>query len=143
MTAAPSLWTKHRPLARMLARDWDIPGMDRDDVQQEALIALWLAARSYDKTKGANFPTWARRVIGCHLGCLLRTATREKRRAVTVQYRPETDGRLSVQVIPSELPEFTQLELEAMQAQADGSYDWRDRRMENASQSALRKLRAA
>ena len=80
MTAVPALWTKHRPIALAIARDWRIPGMDPDDVRQEALIALWEACRCHDKEKGP-FPPFARLVIGRRMRDLLQAATRQKRTA--------------------------------------------------------------
>ena len=43
MSGVPALWTKHQALARSIANEWFIPGSDRDDVRQEAQIALWVA----------------------------------------------------------------------------------------------------
>ena len=51
MTPVPARWTKHRPIALGLAREYRVPGMDPDDVRQEALIALWEACRAYDREK--------------------------------------------------------------------------------------------
>ena len=51
MTPVPARWTKHRPIALGLAREYRVPGMDPDDVHQEALIALWEACRAYDREK--------------------------------------------------------------------------------------------
>ena len=80
--SAPALWTKHRPLALMLARDFYLPGADQDDVRQEAMIALWEAARTHDPGKG-SFPNWARVVIRRHLTDCVRTATRGKQLVLT------------------------------------------------------------
>ena len=55
---APALWTKHRGIARGIARDFFLPGADRDDVRQEADIALWEAATHYRQELGP-FPTFA------------------------------------------------------------------------------------
>lgn len=93
----PALWTKHRPLALMLARDYHLPGSDHDDVRQEAMIALWEAARTHDP-KRSNFPTWARLVINRHLTDCVRTANRGKHHVLTRAVRDEklpfhTDNR--------------------------------------------------
>lgn len=79
MTAAQR-WTKHRPIALAIAREWRIPGMDLDDVRQEALVALWEAGKAYDQTKGA-FPSFARLVIKRRMRDRLQAATRMKRTA--------------------------------------------------------------
>jgi RNA polymerase sigma factor (sigma-70 family) len=65
--SAPALWTKHRPLARHIASHYFIPGSEPEDVEQEALIALWEAASTYNPTKGTTFPTWARLIINRHV----------------------------------------------------------------------------
>ena len=67
MTPVPARWTKHRPIALGLAREYRVPGMDPGDVHQEALIALWEACRAYDREKqtskgapeGALLGTWS------------------------------------------------------------------------------------
>jgi RNA polymerase sigma factor (sigma-70 family) len=81
MTAA-ALWTKHRPLAYTIAAAWYLPGHDQDDVQQEALIALWQAATTWDPEQAA-FKTWAAIVIRRHLASCLRAATRSKQQILT------------------------------------------------------------
>lgn len=147
MTAA-ALWTKHRPLARAIASQWRIPGMDRCDVEQEALIALWQAARSYDPSRGASFPTWAARTVRGRLTDLLRAATRAKRTGDIVELddAPAADtreGRARLQAVVAALPSLTTLERHAVAAQLSGRLDLRDRRLENALQRARRKLRQA
>jgi RNA polymerase sporulation-specific sigma factor len=76
------LWTKNRGLAHMIARDYYIPGADRDDVTQEALIGLWIAARDYDPDKG-SFKTFARVVIHRRLTSCLNAATTHRALALT------------------------------------------------------------
>jgi RNA polymerase sigma factor (sigma-70 family) len=78
--SVPALWTKHRPIALAIASEWRIPHLDPDDVRQEALIALWEAARCHDKAKGP-FPTFARLVVKRRMRDLLQAATRQKRTA--------------------------------------------------------------
>lgn len=78
MSNAPQLWTKHRPIALAIAAEWRIPHLDADDVRQEALVALWEAARCHDKTRGP-FPPFARMVVKRRMRDLLQSATRMKR----------------------------------------------------------------
>lgn len=142
--SAPALWTKHRPLASAVASGYRISGLDRDDTRQEALIALWIAARSHDPAVG-HFPPYARTLIHRRLTDLLRTATREKRRAVIVELvdvEQSEHGREQLRAIVALLPTLTVLERQAVAAQLDGSYRSADRRLENALQAARRKLRA-
>lgn len=83
MSDAPARWTKHRPIARAIAREYFIRGADRDDVEQEALVALWEACRCYDRSKG-TFPAFARLVIHRRLRDAVKIANRH--------YYPPTDG---------------------------------------------------
>ncbi len=77
------LWTKHRPLARKIAGRYHLPGASRDDVQQEALIGLWEAARTYDPGRGCTFRSWANRVVETHLFDCVKAATRLKQQPLS------------------------------------------------------------
>lgn len=79
MTKA-SLFTKGRPAAIRTASEFTVPGLDADDLRQEALIALWVALDKYDPTR-SNVPSFARMVAERRLTSLLRAATRLKRTA--------------------------------------------------------------
>lgn len=74
-------WTKHRPLARRIARDYYFPGADQQDVEQEALIGLWIAARTYDGT--GRFSIWAGIIIRRRLITMLKKARTPKYRLLT------------------------------------------------------------
>lgn len=88
MTQAPSaLFLRHRPLAHSIAGAYYLPGGDDDDVRQEALIALWVAARGFDREFGVPFSTFARLVIHRRLGTAVRFATRGKHRMLTESVR--------------------------------------------------------
>lgn len=80
LVTRPTLFTRHRGIALGEARDWTIPGLDADDVRQEALVALWEATGVYDPERG-TFPALARTVVRRHLIDLLEAATRLKRTA--------------------------------------------------------------
>lgn len=68
-----ALWTNHRPLAHRIARDYYLPTGEPQDVTQEAMIGLWIAARTWDREKG-RFPAFAELVIRRRLVTVLRTA---------------------------------------------------------------------
>lgn len=80
---APALFTKYRPIALAIAKEWYLPGGDQDDVRQEALIALWEAARSYKPEMGPPFPVFARLLINRRLASTLRAALRGKQLVLT------------------------------------------------------------
>ncbi len=82
----PALWTKHRPLARAIASDFYLPGSERQDVEQEALIGLWEAARTHDDAL-SPFKVWASIVIRRRLTSCLRAATRHKQLSLTQSVR--------------------------------------------------------
>lgn len=67
-------------LAYSIARRFDFPGADRDDVRQEALVALWQAQRSYD----GRVPLKPHLALSVHrrLCSKLREALRLKHRAL-------------------------------------------------------------
>ena len=91
VTSVPALWTKHRPIARGIASDFYLPGSDRDDVRQEADIALWEAATHYRREHG-SFPAFARLVVKRRLVDRLKESTREKRRVLTDATREIEDA---------------------------------------------------
>lgn len=81
MTVA-ALYSKHQDIALAIARDWHLPGADRDDVRQEARIALWEACLLYQPDRGP-FPPFARLVVKRRLKDRLTAARRGKRAVLT------------------------------------------------------------
>lgn len=139
--STPALYTKHLPIALGIARDYFIPGADREDVRQEARIALWEACRCYDRSKG-TFPAFARLVVKRRLADRVKVARRH--------YHPPAE---LVDVVPA--PELApslepllagvrQLSLFEQQAVRDIVNDepLRSKRDDNLRYTARRKLRA-
>lgn len=93
-----TLWSKHRGLARRIAAEYTFPGADRDDVEQEALIGLWEAARDYEPSRG-SFPTYAGIVINCRLIDCLKAARASKRQLLTEAVRAADEDE-AVAVLP-------------------------------------------
>ena len=75
------LFNEHRGIAYGIAAKYRIPGMGRDDVNQEALSALWTCIETYDPAKG-SFAAFARTCIERQLIDLLRSATRREKRLI-------------------------------------------------------------
>jgi len=146
MASTGATWTSHRNLAYALANEYRIPGIDAEDVRQEALIALWEAARSHDKTKGP-FKPWARRIINGRLTDLLRKATRAKRSGITVEFidaNVPAGGELyAIEDLREAMRSLTRRERQAVSALLNGTFDWNDKSRDNALTSARRKLKAA
>jgi DNA-directed RNA polymerase specialized sigma24 family protein len=143
---APTLWTKYRGLALAIAADYHLPGQDRDDVRQEALVGLWIAATGHDPARGA-FPPFARVVIRRRLQELARKANTGKHLALTNADRdvdmpaPETEhGQLAL--VLDALPRLTELERASLADSLNGK-PITSRRYDNALQRARRKLREA
>lgn len=86
----PAMFTQQRKAALAIAREWSIPGMDADDVRQEALVALWLATAKHDPERGP-WPPFARLAVKARMRDLLQAATRDKRTAVALELDPERD----------------------------------------------------
>lgn len=84
---APQLFTRHRQLAYAIARDYRVPGAECQDVEQEGLIALWIAARSFDPGKGLSFRTFAGYVIRRRLASVLKAALAKKHEPLTLSVR--------------------------------------------------------
>lgn len=169
--SAPALWTRHRTLARAIARDWSIPGWERQDVEQEAMVALWEAARAWRPDGGASFPAFARQVISRRLTDALRAEQRWKRRPLNESLRVvENVDDGSLESIVETLPHWHQVadvaeDRESLRAVVriirDGLTDFErhcvvgiatgvpyvelgpKKRVDNAASRARRKLKAA
>lgn len=88
-----TLFTKHQDLAVKLAQGYYLPGADEDDVRQEARIALWEAAGSFDRERGVPFRAFATDVMRRRLVDALARANRLKQRMLTDTVRTGTDRR--------------------------------------------------
>lgn len=82
MTTVPALWQRNRGLARSIADGYFWGGAERQDIIQEAEIGLWIAARAWNPNGAATFKTFAALVIRRRLNALLRSALRERQRAL-------------------------------------------------------------
>lgn len=61
------LWEQYLPLARSVASGFTFPPQWQEDAQAEAESALWRACTTYDSSKSASFPTYARTVVWKHV----------------------------------------------------------------------------
>src|SRR5262245_1529264 len=64
----------HVGLAKSIAKDFYVDGLDLEDLEQEAMLALARAARDYDSSKNTKFITFAVRAIRADLKDLLRVS---------------------------------------------------------------------
>jgi len=88
---------RYRRFARAKARNYFLVGADHDDVEQEALIGLYKAARDFRPEHLSSFQAFAELCITRQIITAIKTATRQKHQALN-QYvsisgtRPGTDG---------------------------------------------------
>lgn len=143
MTAA-ALFQRHQGIAHSVARNYWLRGADRDDVRQEARLALWEACQAYDPAKG-SFPPFARLVINRKLSSRLKVTMRhhapatDQAELVAAPERQEglLDGLLAA------LPSLTVLERQALADFLNGVPTTSSKAHENALHRARRKLREA
>ena len=70
--------TRYRRFARAKARSYFLVGADSDDVEQEALIGLYKAARDFRPEHQASFRAFAELCITRQIITAIKTATRQK-----------------------------------------------------------------
>jgi len=77
-TAAEILIEKYKGFVRQKAKAYYIVGADSDDVIQEGMIGLYKAIISFDKSKEANFKTYAGVCVNNQILNAIKAAEREK-----------------------------------------------------------------
>jgi RNA polymerase sporulation-specific sigma factor len=99
--AIETLLRRYRSFARRKARSYFLVGSDADDVEQEALIGLYKAARDFRADRQASFRAFAELCITRQIVTAIKTATRHKQQPLN-QYvsisttRPDEEGERSV-----------------------------------------------
>lgn len=153
MTAA-SLFARNRGLAVAISRAFYLPGSERQDVEQEAMIGLWVAARTWDPGRGVPFKPFAalvirRRLVGC-----VQAALRGKHAILTDADREDVVlvagddpervviARDTLQRMVAAVAGLTPIEREALTLIANGEPYTQSKRLNNAAQRARRKLAA-
>jgi RNA polymerase sporulation-specific sigma factor len=74
--------TRYRRFARAKARSYFLVGADADDVEQEALIGLYKAARDFRPEHQSSFRAFAELCITRQIITAIKTATRQKHQAL-------------------------------------------------------------
>ena len=80
--ALAALLDRYRRFARAKARSYFLVGADRDDVEQEAMIGLYKAARDFRPEHEAAFRAFAELCITRQIITAIKTATRQKHQAL-------------------------------------------------------------
>lgn len=78
MSDVDQLIVRWWPMVRGIARDYPLPGMAVEDVEQEGLIALLEAARRFDPERGVPFASFANTVVRLRLNGIAVKANRHK-----------------------------------------------------------------
>lgn len=78
--AEAELTLRYRPLVRSLMRRFFMPGHDRADLEQEAMIGLLKAIRSYDRRLDPSFENHLTRCVRNRIMSAVRSATRKRHR---------------------------------------------------------------
>lgn len=164
--SVPALWTKHRAVALSVAAEFHVPGSERQDVEQEALIGLWMAARAWTPGGGASFPTFARLVVRRRLATFLQAALRGKQGPLNDSLRltvREDSGEVAIvdtlaggrdpcevvvlretlERLAAALASLTELERAALAVVVEDGRYAHDKRLDNAVFRARHKLRTA
>lgn len=152
---------RYRPLARSVSRLYFAAGYDSDDLEQEALVALLLAARRFDASCGITFAGFARTLIQRRLVDVVKYSRRVRRLRPGIVGEWDDDRVASPAPGPQELVEqretfaalaaavraLTDLEREALGSVVAGVPYKRTglvaKQVDNAVQRARRKLKAA
>ena len=67
-----------KPIIKNISLKYFFAGADKEDVVQEAMIALFGAIRSFDPQKSDNFPAFAKQCIELRLKSVVKTSLRKK-----------------------------------------------------------------
>lgn len=82
LEAEETLMRKHKETVRIKAKMYYMAGADEDDVVQEGMIGLLKAIRQYDADKEASFDTFASICITRQIISAIRSADRDKHKAL-------------------------------------------------------------
>ena len=81
-SAEEALVARYHRLVRTCARPFFLTGGDSEDLTQEGMVGLLKAVREYDSAKEASFRTFAEVCIRNRLYSVLRSAARDKHKAL-------------------------------------------------------------
>ena len=79
-----------RPYIESKIAGMSVPGMDRDDLRQEAYVALLSAVGSYDEKVGSRFSTYAIACINNRFADTVKAASRQNEEYCDLRERIET-----------------------------------------------------
>ena len=94
--ALKEIFLKFRPVIKEMSVKYFLAGADREDVIQEAMIALFGAIKSYDVDKNDNFYPFARKCINLKMKTAVKNSLRKKHSplntSVSIDEQPELEA---------------------------------------------------
>jgi len=91
--AIKEIFSIFKPVIREMSVKYFLAGADREDVIQEAMIALFGAIKSYDEKKNDNFFAFAKKCIDLKMKTAVRNSLRKKHsplnQSVSIDDQPE------------------------------------------------------
>ncbi len=92
------LFSKYKPLASKISRRYFLIGQDEDDLEQEAMIGLFRAFQSFDVSKNSDFSSFASMCITRQIHTAIKSANREKNKALNERVELDNQGGIQVSV---------------------------------------------
>ena len=92
------LFSKYKPLASKISRRYFLIGLDEDDLEQEAMIGLFRAFQSFDVSKNSDFSSFASMCITRQIHTAIKSANREKNKALNERVELDNQGGIQVSV---------------------------------------------
>ena len=93
---------KYKNLVRMKAKEYFIVGADKEDIIQEGMIGLYKAIREFDENKEVHFYSFAGICISRQIMTAIKTATRQKHKALNSYVPLDIEIYSSNKSMPSE-----------------------------------------
>lgn len=90
------LMNRYKHLASKIARSYFLVGAENEDLLQEAMIGLYKAYLSYDKTKGASFSTLANLCITRNVQTAVKTYNTKKNQVLSQSISLSSSGSIKV-----------------------------------------------
>lgn len=102
LDAEEALMRKYKETVRIKAKMYYMAGADEDDIVQEGMIGLLKAIRQYDEAKEASFGTFASICITRQMISAIRSAGRDKHKALNTSVSlsepvKEENGKITVE----------------------------------------------
>lgn len=109
---SPHAWEEivklYLPFVKSTVQRYFIPNMDRDDLLQEGMLALFKAVKTYDVNKNKDFKSFLEMCVKRQLISALRHATRRKDIPIEGYLPWDENINISLALVERELPYLSQ-----------------------------------